>query len=42
MHHCGFFLTTAEIIVVGGGLSGSAIALGLIREGAGKVMLFGI
>jgi glycine/D-amino acid oxidase-like deaminating enzyme len=31
---------SADIIVVGGGLSGSAIALGFMREGAGKVMLF--
>jgi glycine/D-amino acid oxidase-like deaminating enzyme len=29
-----------DIIVVGGGLSGSAIALGLVREGARKVILF--
>ena len=34
------YVKTADIIIVGGGLSGSAIALGLIREGAGKVMLF--
>ena len=33
-------MRSADIIVIGGGLSGSAIALGLIREGAGKVMLF--
>jgi len=31
---------TADSIVIGGGLSGSSIALGLIREGVGKVMLF--
>ncbi len=33
-------MRNVDAIVVGGGLSGSAIALGLIREGAGKVMLF--
>jgi glycine/D-amino acid oxidase-like deaminating enzyme len=33
-------VNTADIIVIGGGLSGSAIALGLMREGAGNVMLF--
>lgn len=33
-------MRTADIIIIGGGLSGSAIALGLIRDGAGKVMLF--
>jgi len=31
---------SADVIVVGGGLSGSAIALGLMRERAGKVILF--
>lgn len=30
----------SDIIVIGGGLSGSATALGLVREGAGKVLLF--
>ena len=30
----------ADVIVIGGGLSGSAVALGLVREGTGKVMLF--
>jgi len=29
-----------DIIVIGGGLSGAAIALGVVREGAGKVMMF--
>ena len=33
-------MRSTDIIVIGGGLSGSAIALGLMREGAGKVMLF--
>lgn len=33
-------MRSVDIIVVGGGLSGSAIALGLMREGAGKVILF--
>lgn len=33
-------MRSVDIIVVGGGLSGSAVALGLMREGAGKVMLF--
>lgn len=33
-------MRTADAIVVGGGLSGSAIALGLAREGAGKIILF--
>lgn len=28
-----------DVVVIGGGLSGSATALGLVREGAGKVML---
>jgi len=31
---------SADIIIIGGGLSGSAIALGLIGEGIGKVILF--
>jgi len=31
---------TADIIIIGGGLSGSAVALGLMREGAGNVTLF--
>lgn len=35
-----YFLKSVDIIVIGGGLSGSATALGLVREGAGKVMLF--
>ncbi|MCP3891590.1 MAG: FAD-binding oxidoreductase [Desulfobulbaceae bacterium] len=29
-----------DIIVIGGGLSGASIALGLVREGAGKVVMF--
>ena len=33
-------MRSVDIIVVGGGLSGSAIALGLMREGMGSVMLF--
>jgi len=33
-------LRTADVIVIGGGLSGSAIALGLARERAGRVMIF--
>lgn len=33
-------MRSADVIVVGGGLSGSAIALGLMRERAGKVILF--
>ncbi len=33
-------MKSADIIVIGGGLSGSATALGLIGEGAGKVLLF--
>lgn len=33
-------MRTADIIVIGGGLSGSAIALGLVREGAQNVVLF--
>ena len=33
-------MRSTDIIVIGGGLSGSAIALGLMREGAKKVMLF--
>jgi glycine/D-amino acid oxidase-like deaminating enzyme len=33
-------LGSADIIVIGGGLSGSAVALGLVRLGAGKVLLF--
>ena len=33
-------MRTADTIVIGGGLSGSAIALGLVREGAGEVLLF--
>lgn len=36
----GVFLISVDIIIIGGGLSGSATALGLVREGAGKVMLF--
>ncbi len=31
---------SVEVIVVGGGLSGSAVALGLIRSGAERVLLF--
>jgi glycine/D-amino acid oxidase-like deaminating enzyme len=31
---------SVDVIVVGGGLSGSAVALGLVRERAGKVLLF--
>lgn len=30
----------ADVIIIGGGLSGSATALGLVRQGAGKVILF--
>ncbi len=33
-------MKSVDIIIIGGGLSGSATALGLMREGAGKVMLF--
>jgi len=33
-------MEAADVIVVGGGLSGAAVALGLEREGAGKVLLF--
>ena len=33
-------MRTADIIVIGGGLSGSAIALGLVRKGARNVVLF--
>ncbi|SLM29464.1 Related to opine oxidase, subunit B [Desulfamplus magnetovallimortis] len=33
-------MKSVDIIVIGGGLSGSATALGLVREGAGKVVLF--
>ena len=33
-------MKSADIIVIGGGMSGAATALGLIREGAGKVILF--
>lgn len=33
-------LKSVDIIVIGGGLSGSATALGLVRQGAGNVMLF--
>lgn len=34
------YVKSADVIVVGGGLSGSAIALGLKKEGADKVLLF--
>lgn len=33
-------MKSVDIIVIGGGLSGAATALGLMREGAKKVMLF--
>ncbi|MCP4720788.1 MAG: FAD-binding oxidoreductase, partial [Desulfobacteraceae bacterium] len=33
-------MTSADIIIIGGGLSGSTTALGLVQEGAGKVMVF--
>lgn len=33
-------MKSADIIVIGGGLSGSAVALGLVREGVGSVILF--
>ncbi len=33
-------MESADIIVIGGGLSGSAVALGLVRLGGGKVLLF--
>lgn len=33
-------MKSVDIIVIGGGLSGSAAALGLVREGAGRVMMF--
>ncbi len=32
-------MKTADILVVGGGISGAATALGLVRQGAGKVVL---
>lgn len=33
-------MKSADIIVIGGGMSGAATALGLVKEGAGKVFLF--
>ncbi len=33
-------MKTADVIVIGGGLSGSAIALGLMQNNAGTVILF--
>ena len=33
-------MKTADIIIIGGGLSGSAIGLGLIKKGVSKVLLF--
>ncbi|MCT4535536.1 FAD-dependent oxidoreductase [Halodesulfovibrio sp.] len=33
-------MKTTDVIVIGGGLSGSATALGLVKEKAGKVLMF--
>ena len=33
-------MASADVIVIGGGISGSAAALGLVEEGAGKVIVF--
>ncbi len=33
-------MSSADAIVIGGGVTGAAVALGLIEEGAGKVLMF--
>jgi len=33
-------VTSADVIIIGGGISGAATGLGLVRAGAGKVMIF--
>jgi len=33
-------VTSADVIVIGGGISGAATALGLLKAGAGKVLIF--
>ena len=33
-------MTSADVIVIGGGISGAATALGLLKAGAGKVLVF--
>ncbi|SDP23122.1 NAD(P)/FAD-dependent oxidoreductase [Desulforhopalus singaporensis] len=33
-------MATADVIIIGGGISGATTALGLVEEGAGKVLVF--
>ncbi|MGW8193448.1 MAG: FAD-dependent oxidoreductase, partial [Desulforhopalus sp.] len=36
----GYLVASADVIIIGGGISGAATALGLVKEGAGKVFIF--
>lgn len=33
-------MASADVIIIGGGISGAATGLGLVEEGAGKVLIF--
>jgi len=33
-------VASADVIIIGGGISGAAVALGLVESGAGKVLIF--
>lgn len=33
-------MVSADVIVIGGGVTGAAVALGLLKEGAGRVLMF--
>ena len=36
----GYLVTSADVIIIGGGISGAATGLGLVEEGAPKVLIF--
>ena len=36
----GYLVASADVIIIGGGISGAATALGLVEGGAGKVVVF--